>query len=436
MKVLLTYFLACAIAVASLAQVPIPGDGSADITLDPGQTYILSSTLQLASGVTLDGRGATIQVEDFEGHGILINAASGVTIRNVTMVGFQRDPEVAGATFGDVPRFLVYSPQAQGLDILNSTFRDHVFSALSLRDQTDLNVEGCQFLNIGMDVSQAAYPRYSFDAIFVGAYGSTRRVNIRDCFFRDIPATTRRYFLNDYKPDGDGVQVFEFVGGTVDSVAIEACAFHRMGRRGVKWQGGDRLTVRRCTFTDSGGGVGFIPPDDDYIHDVLIEDNDFSSLETAVWSNCAVDGAAEGVTFTNNRLVKCRHSIRTFGLGTFANSTFSQNTASGLERTFATVKGSNLTFRSNTCTGWANEGSPSYYMGFLIVSGSSDVAIERNVLDTREPRTTAVYAQANTANVTVANNTWRVGTTARGTDDIILDLAGGLTAAGNTTTLY
>src|SRR5579883_921170 len=74
-----------------------PVDVAADLSLEPGRTY--EPLRILASGIAIDGQGATIDGAGFNGIGVRAEGVSNVTLRNVRVRGFNLGLHVSNGAY-------------------------------------------------------------------------------------------------------------------------------------------------------------------------------------------------------------------------------------------------------------------------------------------------------------------------------------------------
>jgi len=232
-RVTIRLLLAAMIGAPPLLAMDAPREITGDTTLDPAKVY--GALVIKASNITIDGRGATIQgasggdPKTYQGTGISADGVSGVTLRNVTVKGFEtglriRDGDrwlVEGCDFSDNfhdPEFGWGENGRRGgivaERLTRSTFQDNrahrVWDGCVLVESHDNLLEGNDFShtsNTCLKLWNSSRNRIRKNQLRYGIRIRPGEVHARDstCVLIESGSNENHFTDNDCTHGGDGI---------------------------------------------------------------------------------------------------------------------------------------------------------------------------------------------------------------------------------------
>lgn len=366
--------------------------------------YSISSTINLKSGITIIGNGATFKkVSKGKPFYILqINNINNVTISDLNITGDRHeisnsDLSIYMADYG------INMLNSSNITFSNMKFSELVSSGIRIHDVHNLYISNCKFENIGLSTQKSAPKGYNYDCIFIGGDTLSDSVTIQHCIFRNIG-----YNNSDmkYGNDADGVQVLMRKGAKANNFDIKFNTFDGVSARGIKIQSGSNIKITNNSFKNCHSATGIVMADN--IQDLVFSTNTIDSCSYVLSPNSSAIFYIKNFTVENNIASNIDFFIRLSGKSTIQKANFNNNQASNIGYSFASGRFNNTNFVKNTIRNYAIGGNPSFYMAFLIAPESDTVNIQNNTISGSAKKSTIVYFQGNPINTRIQKNNFHL----------------------------
>lgn len=284
----------------------------------------------------------------------------------------------------------------------NVEFDESMNTSIALFDVSEVSIKNCYFRNIGGDTDGK---KYSYDGIFIGAYSNgTSKVKISNCLFENIGTNKRNA---QYKNDGDGIQLYSRNSG-IEEILIEGNDFRGIGRRGVKIQTGNSISIKNNRFTRCMVALGipmFAPTNN-------IEFS-FNSVEDGIFgiSPNAPKNKPYGISnfrVRNNEFLNIRSGIRTSGSSHIRSGIIEKNVFRNIEEYVLDGQISNTEIANNDIVNFQFGHNKRVGSAIYLWNNSENTIIKSNQFSTNTKSTYDIYLYPESKNIIVDENTFQL----------------------------
>ncbi len=288
-------------------------------------------------------------------------------------------------------RYAMAARNCEGLSISDCHIESIYGTGIHLSDVSNASVTKSTFRNFGAKTPPGV--TYSYDAIFVGGYKSTAHVQITDCEFDNIGASSAAD-NPPYGNDGDGIQIQG--AGRVTDVEVRDCTFRGCAARGIKIQSGNSIAIVDNEFYSCSNPINFAMSRP--VSRALVRGNTADTCLFFLESDCL----SEPMTLSDYRVKSnsvgaCARFLRTSGTSSVYDASIVNNRVGRISTCFAEGRFINTTFADNTVGSYGADLRWGYNHAIYLNSESEDVHILDNEFAKARPEADEIIIKTESA---------------------------------------